>query len=456
MMYWSLCLALASGAAALAQPFVVVIPSTPSSVDEVRVETGGIWNDGCVPGQPQTTIRDSRITIRLAVYRGGGCTLALRPWSVAVPLGRLAPGEYEAIIEILDGGNLIPYGSSRFSVTDVSKFFEITPDSGPINGGTEVTFAGHGLAVCRSSLSCIPQVLFGGVPATAVRVLDDDRLLAVAPPHSSGQATVEVKDVAVSVRFFYYFNPATEPDPSAFTRVLFPIFFFGRGGFGSEWITDVYINNSTSSEVAPYRLLRWTICAPSDPCTRAIRPEQTVQLAPEIGTRPAGILFYPPRHVAEHLNYSIHIRDVSRAFQSWGTEIPIVRDEDFRSGTITLLNIPGGLPRDPAGPRFRQTLRIYDTEGRDGGEVLMKVFILGFGVHQLQQVVTLRTTLRCILPCGPHPEEPAYAQVDLSQLPVFASNLRIDLVPLSTKLRFWAFVSVTNNETQHVTTITPQ
>jgi hypothetical protein len=36
-----------------------------------------------------------------------------------------------------------------------------------------------------------------------------------------------------------------------------------------------------------------------------------------------------------------------------------------------------------------------------------------------------------------------------------AQLLRIVLDPVSADLRFWAFVSVTNNETQHVTVITP-
>ena len=32
----------------------------------------------------------------------------------------------------------------------------------------------------------------------------------------------------------------------------------------------------------------------------------------------------------------------------------------------------------------------------------------------------------------------------------------VRVTPLTPGLRIWAFVSVTNNETQHVTTITPQ
>lgn len=39
---------------------------------------------------------------------------------------------------------------------------------------------------------------------------------------------------------------------------------------------------------------------------------------------------------------------------------------------------------------------------------------------------------------------------------VFHDTVRAEIEPLTEGLRYWAFVSVTNNETQHVTTITPQ
>jgi hypothetical protein len=34
-------------------------------------------------------------------------------------------------------------------------------------------------------------------------------------------------------------------------------------------------------------------------------------------------------------------------------------------------------------------------------------------------------------------------------------KVRVEVTPLTEGLRFWTFVSITNNETQHVTTITP-
>jgi len=53
---------------------------------------------------------------------------------------------------------------------------------------------------------------------------------------------------------------------------------------------------------------------------------------------------------------------------------------------------------------------------------------------------------------------PGYAEIgDLSQIAPLgnASRLAVEVEPLTPGLRIWSFVSVTNNETEHVTIITP-
>jgi hypothetical protein len=52
---------------------------------------------------------------------------------------------------------------------------------------------------------------------------------------------------------------------------------------------------------------------------------------------------------------------------------------------------------------------------------------------------------------------PAYAQVSISDLPEVrgVETIRVEISPQTPGMRYWAFVSVTNNETQHVTNIAP-
>jgi len=52
----------------------------------------------------------------------------------------------------------------------------------------------------------------------------------------------------------------------------------------------------------------------------------------------------------------------------------------------------------------------------------------------------------------------AYAEVPLNSLFEIQGQdrVRIEVAPLTSGLRLWGFVSVTNNQTQHVTTVVPQ
>jgi hypothetical protein len=56
------------------------------------------------------------------------------------------------------------------------------------------------------------------------------------------------------------------------------------------------------------------------------------------------------------------------------------------------------------------------------------------------------------------PLVPAYLQLDPGTLGSLegASTIRVEVEPLDAGLRLWSFVSVTNNQTHHVTTFSAQ
>jgi len=167
---------------------------------------------------------------------------------------------------------------------------------------------------------------------------------------------------------------------------------------------------------------------------------------------PQGSLMYFRRGDAAKVTFNLRIQDLSRAAQTWGTEIPVVRESAFRIGITSLIDIP-------LDSRFRQMLRVYDPDAAAGALILARIFDDGgttpivevplqFQVRKSNNVVT--TALL--------PFRPGYAQLDLGGLPELRGHAgaRVELQPLTPQLRYWAFVSVTNNDTQHVTTITPQ
>jgi hypothetical protein len=153
-----------------------------------------------------------------------------------------------------------------------------------------------------------------------------------------------------------------------------------------------------------------------------------------------GLISFIPRQAAPNVHFDILVRDLSQQSKAFGTEIPVVREKDFFDHTLELLNVP-------TDSLFRVTLRVYDL----GTPASIKVDILPMDASD--PVVST-----FVFPVGRNPE---YAQILdlLGSFPQLAGKgpLRISIEPPAPgAATLWAFASVTNNETQHVTTISPQ
>jgi hypothetical protein len=209
-----------------------------------------------------------------------------------------------------------------------------------------------------------------------------------------------------------------------FERVLFPLWFFGPGAFGSNWITEKSTYAEQSGVINAWR-------------DSSFGP-------PRLG----GVLYFTPREIASNLHYGLLVRDTTRQAQSWGTEIPVVRESEFRMGNIELLNVP-------VQPRFRSTLRIYNVDSVEGG-VVVAVYSMN-GRELVLTTVELRSNAPCARfePCAS--DDPAFAVINdlAAAFPQIAAEERIR-VEVRPNGRGWAFISITNNDTQQVTTITPQ
>jgi hypothetical protein len=159
---------------------------------------------------------------------------------------------------------------------------------------------------------------------------------------------------------------------------------------------------------------------------------------------------------ADQLSFELRFRDLSRQAQTWGTELPVARERDFRTGKISLVDIP-------ISDGFRQLLRVYSLND-DGQAALVRVrayairadrdlpsgppdVFLGQSVFPLQFVA----------PGSPSGAPGFLAVGDLSAIASLnaVQRIRLEIEPVSQGLSLWAFVTVVNNETQHATVITP-
>jgi hypothetical protein len=144
---------------------------------------------------------------------------------------------------------------------------------------------------------------------------------------------------------------------------------------------------------------------------------------------------------------NLRIQDLSRQALTWGTEIPVVYEKDVRTQSLALVNVP-------TDERFRQTLRIYDWDGNRGEAFRLRI-------RNRQGIVLTDEVLTPIPAPDPlfQPHLPGYTEVSwlAGTYPQIMTEeqVTLEISPVNPAVRFWAFVSVTNNETQHVTTVTP-
>lgn len=335
----------------------------------------------------------------------------------------------------------------------------IAPPYGPTAGGTQVKITGESLAMEGTPLCpvpCLTRVLFGGQPGAVVGGTAQE-LTVTAPAHASGAVDVSVvlpNDAeAVRINGFTYADSAED----LYVRVLLPVYLDQpvAGGQGSRWETDFWIYNHGLERVllAPYACPNDAVCpigAPDWDSSARVEPRSAVHGVPGLFRPPVatpGRFLYYTKNGVGNLDFHLRIRDSSRDATNAGTEIPVVHESDLRTSTLHLINIP-------MDSRFRQTLRIYDGALPP---TRFAVRVYDFASNAL----LASTTVEAVSPdVGLFRDLPPLAQIpDLRGLlpgRTAAGAVRVEVEPLSSGSHFWAFVSVTNNETQQATLVTPQ
>ena len=397
---------------------LIVEPSPAWYGEEIDVRLRGGCSSGSGPFGPRVVVNGATITIELG--DAVGPTLAGFHWGERVSLGRLPPGTYAIVVRTEQ------HELGRQNVEVRPRPFTLTPMVG--TAGDRVVVRG---IPPRCAAEPCDLVRFGGIPATDVRFESLNEVSVTVPPHEPGVVDVTLQEsngvVTLSGGFRY-----GSPDETDFERVLFPVNFTASGAHGSEWHTEIVVRNN-----APVTL-------DSVPTPLAPGGKGTVRE----GTTDMGMFFYVPRGAEAWLAYSSRIFDRSRSATDHGTEMPVVRAND----TAAVLH----LPNVPIDPQFRARLRIYDFDVFAGHWVVVTATADDGSVHtfgaMLHAMVVACVTTPCLQPW------PAVATIDLSSIASLREKRVVDLRVESYErdARLWAFVSVTNNDTQHVTLHTPQ
>src|SRR5215212_133519 len=346
-------------ALALAQPIlaqsatistIVIEPSLVTSQTPVSVRIWGVALD-CIPRSMRTERSGNTTTITWLVASDpwrGNCVHAglpnAMPWQTAVQAGPFEPGLHEIILRLEQSDKIL--GKVQVNVVDAASLVRINPPSASSNGGTKLTFEVASTLLTAFSMSAtIGDVTIPFAYGQAIE----------APPHAPGPVDVKVNIGAqthVLRGALRYFDPDAVPDEVVFERFLVPILYSGPGAFGSDWRTEAGFVSSTPTVFATN--LAKPVC--TEPCTNDTVPPLERFSLNAFGQHPSGLLLFLQRVETPKLHFYANVRDVSRQADSWGAEIPIVREADFMRDQISF-------PAVPLDPKYRQTLRIYGVDG---------------------------------------------------------------------------------------------
>jgi|GEM_PF-1025171 len=246
-----------------------------------------------------------------------------------------------------------------------------------------------------------------------------------------------------------------EPAPPVeYSRILIPLTAVDLPGNNNAlWRTQttVMLASETNVDVRPHRCgeLDPTLCV--DLTLPLNQPFDISQIPTyRYGDSPNGQFFYVREDDYGKFRANSRVFDVARLEQTAGAEIPLAREHDFVNRAVSMVGIP-------VAPQFRHTLRVYGFDAQEE-PVQISLFVGNESIPRVVQVNTLAKQSGSTTFGGGLPTHPSFHQLQLDQmmpLTGITEPVRVEVKPLGTG-RIWAFLSVTNNNTHHVTTFSAQ
>ena len=402
-------------------------PPNPTGSRSVDAIITGVWRDACLPIVKSVVITPTTVTLHLdaTVPQGVLCAQSTGPYTRTFHVGVLPPAGYTVILVADAGTTSTELARAPLIVRDAETLI-ISPYAVPTSGGP--------IGLANPFFLAAATVTIGGVTVPANSDLDGS-LSANAPPHAPGVVDVSVNatnGTVTSKAALIYYDPA-EADPAVFEPILFPLSFQGPGAFGSQWTTESFLYASGSAAYFRDPL----------PCAGC---SSTFTLGTSRLTNdgnPWGHVLYALRGTTGSLELASRIRDTSRQAITAGTEVPVVRERDFR-GQLRFLNVP-------VDSRYRVMLRLWSFG--DYPQFIVNVDSVTLNVAPLSVTRIPDTAMW-------------FGSIDVTSL---VSNGRAN--PTSMMVYpsgygsccasqlfppIWGMLSITNDDTQQVTIVSPQ
>lgn len=341
------------------------------------------------------------------------------------------------------------------SLEAVPVITSIDPEEGFSFAPTTVTITGTGFA------DGAVTVLFDDTAAPVLHATATT-LQVLAIPRHANPATTQLANVTVRVAGHgettlekaFLFHQFAQPSERDYVPVLVPLTSEPiAGAHGSVWEAELHVFNSLSFPLripGPYGFI---VDPPGIDPALVVQPRTTQRVSlPRRENGVDGHFLYVPAAAAHAAKMSLRVRDTSQNARSAGTEVPVVR-LDQAAPDIEIIDVP-------VEANSRATLRIYGftpAPMRVGVTILPESGDTPYAQYdvELHGIVTIE-----YVPFPPHP-----AYIALDPIPAAAraagGRVRIELTNYGANVspplpNIWGFVSLTNNETNQVTVITPR
>lgn len=220
-----------------------------------------------------------------------------------------------------------------------------------------------------------------------------------------------------------------------------------QGAYGTIWQSQLIVSNASDEQIA----FAWgqPFCNLPGCGVLYIEPHEVrLQFGEGVPTNP-GLLYVVEKGHSSAIQFSVRVWDTSRETSDYGTFMPVVRERDFETGPIELLNVP-------TDDNYRVTLRVYEPAPTNQHAVRVQVLGLQDGTELGEAIVNLRDGTD---PSEPYAFRPSFGQIAdvVGTFPAIRNTgpVRVRIEPLG-DFQYWAFITVTSNDTQHVSVIAPQ
>jgi len=235
----------------------------------------------------------------------------------------------------------------------------------------------------------------------------------------------------------------TQPEPHF---LLIPLTASGEpGANGSRWVVETFAQNRTDRGIWFTQVTECWLSA-EHACDSWLAPGQAAILP--LTFRPYHY-FYVLDPDSNAISLSAFVRNVGANATPWGTALPIARYEDFREGPVRIRPVPNT-------GSHRLSVRAYSWPGAVRS---LTIELWSPDPETLAPVELLMSRQVSATSSGEQYIGGLYEAhnllADVSAPPERPVEIRVVPPSSAASTVFWAFASVTHNETQHVTVFEP-